>query len=192
MHEGLENKALYDGSRFTGYSICLDTGMIATAACNKDVRGGAHTAFAYCYPEDVKGAACNKHVLVEYCSTGGGVATEWCKKFDAKITSVSLVKRSAADIAELKAARGCGLEAEHTLDKYVWYTDGSWHGFSGNAQPGVDEPYIICPEHTKEAWEKKQKEEEEKKKQEEEEKKKQEEEKRKQEQDAQKKAESAN
>ena len=66
------------------------------------------------------------------------------------------------------------------MDNYVWYLDGDWHGFSGNAQPNVSAPYIVCPEHTAEAWEKKEeekrKEEEEKKKQEEEEKRKQEEE----------------
>jgi len=156
LHQGLENKALYDGSKFSGYTICLDTGKIATAACSKDVRGGTHTSFAYCYAEDIKGiGACNQHVMVDYCVTGGGVATEWCHKFEATVREVSLVKRSRGEIDELKRARGCGLEAEHTLDYYVWYTDGNWHGFSGNAQPDVSAPYILCPVHTKEAWEEK-------------------------------------
>ena len=169
LHEGLENQALYDGSRFSGYTICTDTGKIATAACSKDVRGGSHTSFAYCYPEDVGGiGVCDQHVLVDYCVTGGGVATEWCRKFEGvEIKEVSLVKRDQSQIAELKAARSCGLEAEHTLDNYIWYTSGDWHGFSGNAQPNVSAPYIVCPLHTKESWEEKQREEEEKKEQEE-------------------------
>ena len=168
LHKGLENKALYDGTRFSGYSICLDTGKIATAACSRDVRGGNHTSFAYCYAEDVRGAACDQHVMVDFCMDGHGVATEWCHKFEANVQERSLVKRDKAQISELKAARGCGLEAHHTLDYYIWYTGGNWHGFSGNAQPDVKAPYIVCPEHTKEKWEEKLKAEEEAKKEEEE------------------------
>ena len=176
LHAGKENKALYDGSGFAGYSICTDTGKIASGACGKDVRGGAHTLYANCYPEDVSGAACDQHVMVTYCTTGGGVATEYCKKFaaveDVDIKEVSLVKRSAGEISELKAARGIGLNPEHLMDNYVWYTGGDWHGFSGNAQPDVSAPYIVCPKHTKQTWEKyeeeKRKEEEEKEKEEQE------------------------
>ena len=168
LHVGLENQSLYDGSKFSGYTICTDTGKLATAACSKDVRGGTHTSYASCYPEDVTGTACDQHVLVDYCS-GGGVATEYCSKFpDAKITQVSLVKRSKAEIDELKAARSCGLEAEHTMDNYIWYTGGDWHGFSGTAQPDVSAPYIVCPVHNKKAWDDKVKAEEEAKKEEEE------------------------
>jgi len=166
LHVGKENRALYDGSDFSGYSICLDTGKIASAACSKDVRGGTHTSYASCFPEDIQGEGCTQHVMVDYCVSGGGVATEYCRKFNADITEVSLVKRSRAEIDELKAAKNCGLQPEHLLDNYIWYTDGDWHGFSGNVQPDVKAPYIVCPEHTKEAWEKKQ---EEDKKQEEEE-----------------------
>ena len=168
LHNGLENKPLYDGSGFSGYSICTDTGKIATAACNKDVRGGSHVSFASCYPEDIHGQYCDQHVLVDYCTTGGGVATEYCKKFEAKITEVSLVKRSSAEIAELKAAKSVGLEARHLMDNYIWFTDGDWHGFSGNLQPNVKAPYIVCPLHNKETWEEKLREEEEAKKEEEE------------------------
>ena len=160
LHEGLEKKALYDGTNFSGYSICLDTGKIATEACNKDVRGGNHTSFAYCYPEDIKGIGyCDQHVLVDYCVTGGGVATDYCRKFEGvEIKRLSLVKRSRAEIDELKRAKSCGLEAIHTLDNYVWFTDGNWHGFSGYLQPDVSAPYLLCPKHNKEAWEKYQEE----------------------------------
>ena len=166
LHAGLPNKALYDGSGLSGYTICTDTGKLATEACSEDVRGGSHTSFAYCYPEDITGTACDQHVMVDYCS-GGGVATEYCHLFeDAEISRVSLVKRSRAEIEELKRAKSVGLNPEHTMDNYIWYTDGDWHGFSGNAQPNVSAPYIVCPVHTKEAWEKY----EEEKRQEEEEK----------------------
>ena len=153
IHNGLANDSLYNGNRFSGYTICLDTGMIATDACAKDVRGGNHTSFAYCYGEDIEGKECDKHVLVDYCVTGGGVATEYCRKFpDVEIKKLSLVKRSKADIDELKQASRVGLEAIHTLNNYVWFTDGNWHGFDGKAQPDVKEPYIICPLHNKDSW----------------------------------------
>ena len=82
------------------------------------------------------------------------MATEYCRLFEADIDEVSLVKRSRGEINELKAARGAGLLPEHTLDNYIWCTDGDWHGFSGNLQPDVKAPYIVCPVHTKEAWDK--------------------------------------
>ena len=153
IHKGLPNEPLYNGDKFSGYTICLDTGKIATAACEKDVRGGKHTSFAYCYKEDIEGQSCDQHVLVDYCVTGGGVATEYCHMFeDLEIAERSLVRRDKEQIAELKAAKGCGLEAEHTLDNYIWYTDGNWHGFSGKVQPNVNKPYIVCPMHNKESW----------------------------------------
>jgi penicillin-binding protein 1A len=154
LHTGLEKKALYSGDKFSGYSICLDTGKIATEACNLDVRGGNHTSFGYCYSEDIKDIGyCDQHVIVDYCVTGGGVATDYCRKFEGvQIKKLSLVKRSKAEIDELKRARSCGLEATHTLDNYIWYTDGNWHGFSGYAQSDVSAPYITCPTHTKDSW----------------------------------------
>ena len=153
LHQGLEKKALYDSTGFSGYSICLDTGMIASAACEKDVRGGKHTAHGYCYREDIEGKACDKHVLVDYCVTGGGVATEYCSHFpDVEIKEVSLVKRSREEIDELKKAKSCGLEPTHTQDNYIWYTDGNWHGFSGYLQPDVRAPYVVCPLHNKDSW----------------------------------------
>ncbi len=184
LHVGKDNVSLYDGSGLSGYSICLDTGKIATAACKEDVRGGTRTAFASCYRSDIEGNACDQHVMVDYCS-GGGVCTEWCEKFkaledsDVKFSEVALLKLDSEDVNERKRARSAGLDSEHLLDSYVWYTDGNWHGFDGDAQPDVKAPYIVCPEHTKQAWEEyeeeKRKEEEEKKKQEEEEQKRQEE-----------------
>ena len=135
--------------------------------------------------------------MVEYCSTGDGVATEWCAKFeDVKIVKRSLVKLTQAEVDAIKAAGRVGLNAQHLDDSYVYLittggNPGEWHGFSGNANKGVDAPYIVCKEHTKEAWEKleeekRKEEEEEKKRQEEEEKKRQEEEEKKQQEEAEK------
>ena len=159
IHKGLSNSSLYSSKNFVGVTICLDTGNFATEACSADVRGGSHTATAYCYREDISGKSCEQHVLVDYCVTGGGVATEYCSRFEGvDIQRLSLVKRDKSEIDELKRAAKCGLEPTHTLDNYIWYTDGNWHGFSGNAQPDVNAPYIVCPIHNKKAWEQKQEE----------------------------------
>ena len=197
IHEGLPKVGIYDGSKFRTVTMCLDSRMRATEACTQDVRGITRTAASVAYPEDAPGGACNKHVMVEYCSTGDGVATEWCAKFeDVKIVERSLVKLTQAEVDAIKAAGRVGLNAQHLDDSYVYLittggNPGEWHGFSGNANKGVDAPYIVCKEHTKEAWEKleeekRKEEEEEKKRQEEEEKKRQEEEEKKQQEEAEK------
>ena len=179
IHEGLEKVSLYDGSNFRSVTVCLDSGKFATAACSKDVRGISRTASAYCYSEDMPSGSCDKHVLVNWCSTGNGVATEWCSKFGkeegytVKIEERSLVKMNSGEVGRIKSAAGVGLYPQYSLDYYVYLTDGNWHGFSGKANPDVNEPYVVCPVHTAEAWKKY---EEEKKKAEEEEEAKKEEE----------------
>ena len=157
IHKGLSNDGLYDGSGFRSVAVCLDSGLIATAACQADVRG-ERVAYAYCYPEDVPGGTCNKHVSVEYCVTGGGVATEYCSKFeDVEIASRSLVKLTQAEVNEIKNAMGAGLVETYYDDGYVFYlgtgSGAPWHGFR-DSYPDNDEPYLVCPVHTKEAWEK--------------------------------------
>ena len=52
------------------------------------------------------------------------------------------------------------------MDNHVWLTEGNWFGFRGTVNKDVQEPYLVCPLHTEEAWKKY---EEEKKKKEEEE-----------------------
>ncbi len=156
IHEGLPNDGIYDGSGFRSVGVCLDSGKIATAACQADVRGG-RVSYAYCYPEDTPSGTCNKHVSVEYCVTGGGVATEYCSLFEnVEIASRSLVKLTQAEVSEIKNAMGTGLVETYYDDGYVYflgYGDGAaWHGFR-DSHPENDEPYLVCPIHTKEAWE---------------------------------------
>ena len=176
IHQGLENKSLYSGNNFRSVSVCLDSGKLATAACSEDVRGTERVATSYCYAEDIPSGACEKHVMVEYCVTGGGVATEYCTLFGAeedyevKIEDKSLVKLNQNEVDEIRRASNVGLYPQYSLDNYVWLINGNdngeWHGFNGRANKDVQAPYLLCPEHTKETWEKYQ---EEKKKKEEEE-----------------------
>ncbi len=177
VHEGLPNLGLFNGNAFQTVGVCRDSGLIATAACKADARGIDRVSYANCYPEDRPNGTCNKHVSMEYCVTGEGVATEYCHLFaqheDVKIEARSLVKLDKDEVEEIKRASRYGLYDVYSEDGYVYYVDGPWHGFSGNLNPSSYEHYLICTKHTKEAWEKyeeelKKKEEEENKKEEEE------------------------
>ena len=157
IHNGLPYEGLYNGNAMRSVSVCLDSGKIATAACSDDIRGLNRVSTALCYPDDVPSGTCDKHVSVEYCVTGGGVATEYCSKFeDVKIESRSLVRLNEDEVEEIRSAIGAGLDASFYDDAYVYYLgsgDGEpWHGFR-NSYPDNNQPYLECQVHTQQAWE---------------------------------------
>ena len=78
LHEGKPAVPLYSGASFQSVTVCLDSGKLATAACSADARGISRVATVNCYPEDAPTEYCDKHVQVDYCVTGGGVATDYC------------------------------------------------------------------------------------------------------------------
>ncbi len=197
IHEGLSAKALYSTSKFTSVSVCLDSGLRATAACGKDARGLDRISTVYVYPEDAPSGSCSKHILMDVCETGNGVATEYCtlcKEFDEsiKISEKALVKLSKSEVEEIKRAANSGLYDIYSENYYVYYTDGLWKGFN-NEYPDNQYSYLACTVHTKEAYENHvtKKEEEERKKAEEEEKKRQEEEQKRQEEEQKRQEEAA-
>ena len=169
IHKGLEKVSLYSTSDMRSYSVCMDTGKSPNDACAKDLRyylyGSEYDRVqsAYAFKGDGPSGQCQDHVLVDYCVTGGGVATEYCSKFpDVEIASRALLRMSKSDVEDLKRASKNGLWAGFTDDRYVYYTDGDWHGFDGDANKGEKAPYIVCPEHNKKTWEAYQKAEQEK------------------------------
>ena len=154
IHKGLPAVGLYNGNAFRSVTVCLDSGKIATAACKSDVRQMDRLVTVNVYNGDEPAGTCDKHVQVEYCVTGGGVATEYCSKFEGvEIEARSLVKLTQDEVDALKRADNVGLNDMYTVDYYVYLVDGNWHGFYGNANQGVEAPYIVCPVHTQEAWE---------------------------------------
>lgn len=162
IHEGLEDRDLYSTSEFSYISVCLDSGDRATDACALDVRaidGDSRVDGAYAMWEDRPESSCSKHVLVDYCMTGGGVATEYCSKFaDAKIEKRALVKMTQDEIDELKKASRYNLKDIYLQDNYIYLitssgADAVFHGIDGDLKQ-EDAPYMLCPVHTKEAWEK--------------------------------------
>ena len=72
------------------------------------------------------------------------MATDYCYMFsDAQIESRSLVKLTQAEVDEIKAADGFGLNDIYTANYYVYLIDSdgnpaSWHGFYNNLNNGVE------------------------------------------------------
>ena len=159
IHQGLGRESLYSGNNLHSVAVCLDSGKKATAACSADVRALDRVSYPSVYVGDEPEGTCDKHTQVDYCVTGDGVASEYCYLFpDAVIEAKSLVKMTRAEIEELKAAANFGLQDVYLSDSYVYLINddgsaGSWHGFYGNANNGVDAPYLVCPVHSRDAWE---------------------------------------
>ena len=76
LHTDLEYKSLYSTDKMVWVSVCLDSGKLATEACKNDIRESRATS-VLCYPEDRPSGSCTQHTNVEYCTTGGGVATDY-------------------------------------------------------------------------------------------------------------------
>lgn len=165
LHNGLEKRSLYSTANFVAYGVCLDTGLGATAACESDVRAYLHDSarvgYAYAYAGEGPTGTCNRHVMVDFCITGGGVATEYCYKFadvkDVDIKSLALLKMTPSEVQVIKDASSSGLRSSFTDNRYVYYIsegggDLEWHGFDGRANKNYSAPYVICPKHNYETW----------------------------------------
>lgn len=165
LHEGLKNVSLVNSGKLRTVTVCLDSGMIATDACTQDVRTGGgftRTAQVKAYREDFPKQTCTRHVQVEYCTAGGGVANEYCKLFaeagQIELEEKSLVKMTQAQIDEIVKAAKVEPQSKFIADNYIYLinADGSDANFKGirkNANKDVNAPYIVCTEHTQASWE---------------------------------------
>lgn len=159
IHSGLNDVSLYSTSGMVWATMCVDSGGYATSACSADIRGG-RTESAMLYPEDRSGGACTDHVLVDYCS-GGGVATEYCRKFaevddSVKITKEGLLKRTQSELSTMLAPGGY-MDPAIRSNNYIYLinsngSDAVFKGIDGKLKQWKDAPYVICPEHTPTAW----------------------------------------
>ena len=156
IHEGLPNVGLFNGNAFRTVGVCLDSGKLATGACQMDCRGIDRVVYVNVYNEDVPTESCDKHIQVEFCVTGKGVATEFCNAFpDTKVEARSLVRMTQGEIAEIKGAMHCGLTDSYYADYYVFMIDHEgnplpWLGFRNNGNGEF--PYKLCTKHTQSAW----------------------------------------
>ena len=168
LHQGKSDILLYSESKLKPVNMCLSSGKIATSACTNDIRLDSPlnpsdfiaTSQAVVYAEDMPTEYCDKHVLVDYCS-GGGVATQWCKKFAAVDSSVKLrqeglVKLNQSEIDQIKKASSYRLISDYLRNDYVYLinadgSDGAFKGFGNNLSNNA--PYVTCKVHTQSAWE---------------------------------------
>ena len=154
IHSGLSKQALYDTSEFQSVGVCLDSGKKATAACQNDAREMQRVVYVNIYPEDAPEETCDKHVMVEFCTEGGGVANDYCAHYpESGLVARSLVRMTQKEVQEIKDATRVGLIDAYLMNGYVYLinedgTDGSWHGFYGNINDGIDAPYAMCQVHS--------------------------------------------
>ena len=181
LHEGKENIELYDPDKMVEVTVCLDSGKLATDACSCDIRGDIRTQTVLVYEEDVPTELCDKHIALDYCISGNGVANEYCKKFASVGMSLmeqkALVIMTQAQVDELAAATGFKLDKKYLDERYVYLVDayGNPTPFLGFIDPyakkdedaennpeedpnlgmtqGRTENCVTCPLHTQEAWE---------------------------------------
>ena len=159
VHKGLEYKSLYSTEKMTYATVCLDSGKLATSACESDIRGD-RTQSVLVYPEDRPRGTCTQHVEVDYCTDG--VATEWCKKFagvdsNVKLTKKCLLKLTTSQYNEIVRAKNHGLEDFYTSNDYIYLVndDGSnanFKGFGNNINVNINAPYKVCTVHTETTW----------------------------------------
>ena len=149
IHTGLSKEALYNGNAFQTVAICLDSGKLATEACRCDARGIDRVAYVNVYPEDVPEETCDKHVMVDFCDIGGGVATEYCSAYlGTHVYKASLLKLNDAEIQEIRDAAGVGLNDIYLDSGGIYYDgDGIWTGFYNNYDNPSGKPYLECQLH---------------------------------------------
>ncbi len=158
LHDGLKNIKLYNSGKMVSVSVCLDSGKIATDACKKDVRG-SRVSSALVYPEDVPAGLCDKHVSVDYCSVGKGVANDYCKQAakndsSVKVSKKALLKITKNTVNDILRAKPHGLESKFYKDNYVYLVDDNGNdvtftGFNGTLNNGVKLPYKGCAVHNR-------------------------------------------
>jgi len=166
IHEGLNRAPLFDEDNFVTVSVCLDCGNLATDACKYDPRTydtkTSRVATAKVYPEDVPDDVCECHEMVDFCQECNAVANEYCKLLakagETVLVKRALVKMTPKQVSDIAAASKYGLHKPHQKDNYIYLVDDngndrSFKGIFGKANEGVNAPYLLCTEHTKQDWE---------------------------------------
>ena len=165
IHQGLETIPLYDAEAMESVTICLDSGLLATEACKNDIRTSGSSNKRYetvlVYPEDAPTQFCDKHINVDYCVSGNGVANAYCHKFHsvgvAALKEKALVKLTTSRFEELKKV-GNDLTEIFRQDKYIYLVDSTgtpqpFYGFHDDINEGLLVPYQVCTIHTEANWE---------------------------------------
>ncbi|MBR7178836.1 MAG: transglycosylase domain-containing protein [Oscillospiraceae bacterium] len=103
LHEGKEWRGIYSTDGMGSYSVCIDSGGIATDACSADPRSN-RVQSVRAYSEDKPKKKCDKHIIVDWCVTGGGAANEYCKLAGCEIVKRGLVMYTQKEYDNIKKA----------------------------------------------------------------------------------------
>jgi len=95
VHENLEYKDFSMPEGLKQYTICIDTGLLATEACANDLRGN-HTMTIYMQPSAAPAEQCPVHVMVDVCSESLGLVTGSCPQ-------ETHTKKAVLDLSKAKA-----------------------------------------------------------------------------------------
>ena len=129
IHGDLEDKAFDSCTGLTQVTVCSDSGLLATDACTKDLRGSRVRTVTVA-ADTAPTATCNVHKLVDYCTEGKHIATQYCPK--DKVKQVAVLDWNRALFNDIKAR-----DHEYLLKV-----------LDGSATPN-DPKDDICPAHQK-------------------------------------------
>ena len=165
IHQGKETIPLYNSSNMVEVEICVDSGKLACDACRADIRRGSiglsRIVKVLVYPEDAPTQFCDEHILMDYCTTGGGVANEYCHHFAhygvLKLEQKALVKITQKTLEDMKKA-GKFLSKNYKRSDYIYLVDSQgndapFFGYDNDINFDLNVPYDVCTLHTAESWE---------------------------------------
>lgn len=165
LHKGKQTRPLYSTADMVKVDICLDSGLLATDSCYHDIRsedGTGRVEQVWVYPQDAPTSHCTRHIRVDYCTEGHGVANEYCRRFATvgalELENKALLKMTQEQLDELLRAAGKGLDGTYLRNDYVYLVDkygvaGNFYGFYGGINQGLHLPYQVCTVHTRQSWE---------------------------------------
>ena len=98
LHDGLEYRSFPQADGVGYYSVCSDCGMLATEACEKDVRVNAsgyeqnRVTQVRLFWEDAPKEKCTCHTMVKICKESGKIANEYCEHVEGNtVTEVGML-----------------------------------------------------------------------------------------------------
>lgn len=100
IHGDLEDKAFDSCTGLTQVTVCSDSGLLATDACTKDLRGSRVRTVTVA-ADTAPTATCNVHKMVDYCTEGKHIATQYCPK--DKVKQVAVLDWNRALFNDIKA-----------------------------------------------------------------------------------------
>ncbi len=139
IHAGLAPAEFTKPTDVVTASYCRDSGLLATEACRKDIRGD-RTVSGQLSLEDVPTEYCTCHVMAELC--GDHIANEFCSQVPGnKLEKVGLIQVDRVfPISGIVVEDQSYVEDSGTVEP-GWYTA---------AAPEVDPVSLPCYEHSEE------------------------------------------